>query len=103
MSGICRATFLLSSLLLSFPTWIAYADDCPKAIVFDAAENSGVLDLGFTGSGHGAPLSGWSLRMALGPCAGDTVGSCGECPIVGLLAGAGGRNQRCVNDAAVRC
>lgn len=82
---------------------IARADGCPKAVVFETDEDLSRIDVGWTGIFFGVPVSGWSLRLALGPCAGTVAGSCGECPITGLLASAGGRNQRCTNDRSVRC
>ncbi len=78
------------------------ASGCPGAIVYEA-NNTSSLDAGFTGNSHDLSVIGWSLRMNVEGCAGSVAGSCGGCSINGLVANAGGTNQRCNNDTSTAC
>lgn len=105
MSLASRSLALLLAVFacpLGTPT--LYADGgCPKALIFESEDNGSRLDIGWAGIFHQRKVAGWSLRMALGACEGTMAGSCGACPIEGLISSAGGRNQRCTDDTSIRC
>jgi hypothetical protein len=81
---------------------LAAAAGCPTNVVYtpDGVSN---LDIGWNGMAHGLALPGWSMRLGVANCAGNTVGSCGECSVLGVLPAADGRNQRCTNDTSIVC
>src|SRR5689334_16397042 len=85
----CSVLFLLA-LQIGLPR-LAAATACPKVAVFESQDNASRLDLGWQGIFHQRPVSGWSLRMALGQCSGTPESGCGTCPVTGLVSNAGGR------------
>ncbi len=94
------ASVALLSLLLASAAHAA--NPCPSSVIFDATAAS-VLDAGWTGLSQQRDVSGWKLRMGTANCAGSTQGSCGDCDVTGLLATAGGTNQRCEVDTSIVC
>jgi hypothetical protein len=88
--------------VLLVPAPALAASGCPGAVVYQADTTSQV-DAGWTGITHDMPIIGWSLRFGVDSCTGSTVGSCGDCALTGLIANAGGSNQRCSNDLSIKC
>jgi hypothetical protein len=82
--------------------------DCPSRISFtgDAADPLSVLDTGWTGIAHRAPIiTNGAVTVAV-TCPDPTTRPCGTCttagPIANTLAGQF-HNQRCSNDTAIEC
>jgi len=83
---------------------------CPTRVQFtgDASDPASILDTGWTGIAHRAPIiSGGTVTVGLENCDSD-VRPCGTCdvsgPIVNPGAGAGVLdNQRCSNDSSIKC
>ncbi len=83
---------------------------CPTKVTFSGDPTSplSVLDTGWTGISHRAPIiSDGQVTVALSGCA-NTVRPCGQCNVTGPIAnpnaGAGQiDNQRCSGDTSVRC
>ena len=99
---VAVVALLVLAFTLSAAPFAAAAPGCPGAVVYQA-DNTSMLDSGWTGIMHDLPVIGWALRMSVAGCAGSTVGSCGQCSLTGLIADAGGSNRRCTNDTSIKC
>ncbi len=83
---------------------------CPTRVTFagDANDPASVLDTGWTGISHRAPIiSNGEVTVALSGCSGSSR-PCGTCTVTGPIAnpqaGAGQLdNRRCTNDTSRRC
>ena len=84
---------------------------CPTKVIFagDATDTASVLDTGWTGISHRAPIiSNGEVTVGLSACTGGSSRPCGTCQISGPVAnpnaGAGQiDNRRCTNDTSLRC
>lgn len=92
---------LLSLMLLFVGAGQAAASECPSGMLFSPDATGAIVDAGVTGLAQDMPVMGYSLRMGVS-CAATTP-PCGSCSITGLIANAGGSNQRCKNDTSTIC
>jgi len=83
--------------------------DCPSTVTFtgDATDPASILDTGWTGISHRAPIiTGGDVTVQLN-C--STVGRpCGSCSVTGPIANPNAGdgqldNQRCSNDSSIKC
>jgi hypothetical protein len=83
---------------------------CPSKVTFsgDAASANSVLDTGWTGLGHRAPIiANGDVTISLGGCTGSSR-PCGTCNVTGVIenpnADAGQIHvRRCTNDTSIKC
>ena len=55
-----------ATLLASAPGWAL--TQCPRSVTFTSDPEASVLDVGWTGRGHGLALGSWALKFAVGSC-----------------------------------
>lgn len=98
-----RAALLQTLLAVFLLTRAApgLAASCPRAASFTSAPHGTVVDLGWTGVGHGLEIGSLRFTAGLGPCATRSDGACGICPVTGLVDVTGQR--RCTGDTARTC
>jgi hypothetical protein len=80
---------------------------CPTRINFtgDAADPVSILDTGWTGIAHRAPIISDGSVTVAADCPQTGSRPCGTCPISGPIANLPGQidNRRCTNDTSIRC
>ena len=104
----CQTVSNTSAAVTCNPTTCQCA--CPARVTFsgNAADPASVLDTGWTGISHRAPIiSNGDVTIGINSCAGSSR-PCGTCAVAGPIAnpsaGAGQLdNRRCSNNSAVKC
>jgi hypothetical protein len=80
---------------------------CPTRIDFtgNASAPESILDTGWTGISHRAPIVSDGTATITMNCGAGSVRPCGSCPVSGPVANGPGQlqNQRCTNDTAIHC
>jgi hypothetical protein len=74
---------------------------CPTAVLFTSDASRTVIDVGWTGNGHGLSLGEWAVGLALADCTTTSTGACGACRVTAALGRP--RLKRCRGASWMRC